>query len=539
MNILVLGDSHTEIFQYLNKKQNTYKFDVLLVGGASARGIMQPNSRTQSFNLFSEKLQQSKGCEKVIIMLGEVDCAYLSWISSYKYNTHIDEQIKKSYTNLFSFIDNIVVNKNGFAAQQVMVAGSVLSSIADGIDRSHLYAERPNVRANQELINTKIMMYNNQLKSMCIKKGYSYFDITRHIIGTHKIVKKQFLRTDPYDHHLRLDSSHGPWLNEFSQAFVHPVKRTANAVFSIGKTASTSLFVSWASKPQNMPVLHTHDFKWFFIVDNENSVFCKNIMRKYSEFIFEIVKPKYLPPGHVQFRLNGSGIPFRDLFQAHISRFNIIGIVRNPLHRRISQFLHTLTLESLNSVISAKKVIDGTTQCPLTDPTVANIKSLDGFLDTGFHCHICRCIIREAVDNNMLMKEGRILTLFRNMFIKSALGEYVYFFNTLRNQFKVCINSDNIVKHGFHIANGDVQGIPVRCMIFKMENMNSKSVARKITEFTGINEIVHERDISIGIPLIDADLNYMKRLLRTTYDIESLYPGDTPELSLVKSFGYL
>jgi len=218
MKVLVLGESHAHTFDHMNTRQKEYKFTTCVAGGASARGINRENSETQSYKKYNAMMNYSTSYDKIIIMLGEVDCAYLAWICSYKYNTHVDVEIEKSYTSLFRFIDEIVVGKFKFCPSKVMVAGSTLTPIKDGTDRSQIYAGRPNVLANQELINTKIMMYNSQLESMCETRGFTYFDITKHIIGDNKSVKVEYTRPSPYDIHLKFETCYKHWLSEFEIA---------------------------------------------------------------------------------------------------------------------------------------------------------------------------------------------------------------------------------------------------------------------------------------------------------------------------------
>ena len=52
-NILVLGDSHSGIFNYCNTKQQNIHFDVIVVGGATAQGSVNPNSNTNALNIFT------------------------------------------------------------------------------------------------------------------------------------------------------------------------------------------------------------------------------------------------------------------------------------------------------------------------------------------------------------------------------------------------------------------------------------------------------------------------------------------------------
>jgi hypothetical protein len=58
-NILVLGDSQAKVFSYCNKKTNKTIFDVVQVGGATAIGSVNPNSKTNALNIFTGKLKKS------------------------------------------------------------------------------------------------------------------------------------------------------------------------------------------------------------------------------------------------------------------------------------------------------------------------------------------------------------------------------------------------------------------------------------------------------------------------------------------------
>ena len=71
-NIIVCGDSHTGVFRFMNNKQKNIHFDVCEVGGATAQGMVNPNSKTNALPIFINKIKKKKA-DKIIIMLGEVD----------------------------------------------------------------------------------------------------------------------------------------------------------------------------------------------------------------------------------------------------------------------------------------------------------------------------------------------------------------------------------------------------------------------------------------------------------------------------------
>ena len=218
MNIVVCGDSHSDIFEYCNDFQDKYNFIGAGCAGASARGILNPNSVSNSYNFFNELLQNNKA-EKVIVMMGEVDCSYLSWVSSYKYNTHVEEEIKKSVKNLFEFINTEIMAKYGYKNTQIIVVGSHLASIGNDIDKKRLHSLRPDVKATQEEVTAQILSYNEQLKNLCIHNGHTYFDITDSTMGDNGIINRDYVRENKYDHHLVLDKIRPIYIEKFNNHF--------------------------------------------------------------------------------------------------------------------------------------------------------------------------------------------------------------------------------------------------------------------------------------------------------------------------------
>ena len=235
MDILVLGDSHSGCFKCINPKystydphsechrcispdQTTYLFDVRLVEAASARGLRNPDSKTQSRRLFSEKLATKKNAKKVLIVLGEVDCGYLAYISAKKYNTTVEEELAKSCNNLVSFVEDVVIGEHGFKCEQVMILGSFLPAIKDTTFKKCLHALRPNVEANQRERTVKTLFFNDMLKKKCKEQDFTYFDITSETMGDDGTIKDEYLHPNVYNHHLDITKIWGLLLQGFSRA---------------------------------------------------------------------------------------------------------------------------------------------------------------------------------------------------------------------------------------------------------------------------------------------------------------------------------
>jgi len=215
IKILVLGDSHSEIFNYCNTKQTKIFFEVIVVGGATAQGSVNPNSITNALNIFTEKLNNIKphDFEYIIINLGEVDCGFLIWYRKDKYNISVESQLKTTTDNLFNFI-NLKILPN-FESSKIIINGSVLPTIKDNTDKNYLTGARSVVKTSQIDRTMLTIKYNNMLKNYSFVNGYNYMDITDPILDNEtKVVKTEFLNKNIYDHHLDNENTYNLWLNE-------------------------------------------------------------------------------------------------------------------------------------------------------------------------------------------------------------------------------------------------------------------------------------------------------------------------------------
>lgn len=214
MNYLVFGDSHTDVFKYCNSKQNKYRFDVCCVPGATAQGVVNPNSKTDALKIFTECLFKiQKKYNKFMIMLGEVDCGFVIWVRSKKYNIKIEDQINNSVDNLFDFLKNIVELK--FNQEDIIVVGSILPTIKDNTNKKFLNGARREVDATLKQRIYETLKYNNKLKNRSVINGYKYIDITNDILENDS-VKDIYLNKDPYNHHLDNENTFNLWLNKLN-----------------------------------------------------------------------------------------------------------------------------------------------------------------------------------------------------------------------------------------------------------------------------------------------------------------------------------
>lgn len=77
-------------------------------------------------------------------MLGEVDCGFVIWVRSKRYNISIDDQINNSVNNLFTFVDNIIATEK-YTNKDIIICGSILPTIKDNTDKKFLNGVRSEV----------------------------------------------------------------------------------------------------------------------------------------------------------------------------------------------------------------------------------------------------------------------------------------------------------------------------------------------------------------------------------------------------------
>jgi hypothetical protein len=215
MKILCLGDSHTKVFEFANQKQSEFQFNVSFVPGATAQGAVNPNSKTDALNIFKNTISTNIGSfDKILIMLGEVDCGFLIWVRSKKYNIDVGEQIDLSITNLCTFIQNILSSYNNVKSKDIIIAAATLPTISDSTDVKYLNGARSEVDVSQLKRTEKTLLYNKKLQEICLKNEYIYIDISKNILGTNGIVKPKYLNTSAFDHHLSNSNTYGLWMKE-------------------------------------------------------------------------------------------------------------------------------------------------------------------------------------------------------------------------------------------------------------------------------------------------------------------------------------
>jgi hypothetical protein len=201
--IYIFGDSHAEVFNYINKylSKNDF-FEVLAIGGATAQGLANPRSKTSALKLFKEKINlDCKKNDNLFFFLGEVDCGFVIWYRSKNYNESIDVQFERSLKNYQDFL--ISIKEEGY--KNINIIETVLPTIFDGFEGQILHERKEvnvSIKKRTELTNR----YNKRLSDIARVNNFGFIKITKDIMNeTTGLINTFFLNKDKTNHHLSND----------------------------------------------------------------------------------------------------------------------------------------------------------------------------------------------------------------------------------------------------------------------------------------------------------------------------------------------
>lgn len=211
--LMCIGDSHIEVFNYI-KKNNLipgYKIEVKSVGGATAQGMVNPNSKTKALLIFKKYLEKINRQSWILIQLGEVDCGFVIWYRAEKYGLTIEKQMETSLTNYFSFLKDL--RSKGF--KNIVILGAILPTIKDNQDWGKVANLRKEIKATLKERTCLTLRYNSYLKKFALQMKFHYIDITNYILNKKTgVINEIYLNEINTDHHLSNKLTAKLWINE-------------------------------------------------------------------------------------------------------------------------------------------------------------------------------------------------------------------------------------------------------------------------------------------------------------------------------------
>ncbi|MEZ9006741.1 hypothetical protein [Vibrio sp. 10N.247.311.59] len=192
--IYVVGDSHCEVFNYINKVQNTTYYKVLSIQGATVSGLSNPNSKTQAFNIINKHLSKKRN-KKIILMFGEVDTGFVIWYRNQFNQISIEKALSLALDNYSLLIERTVKQNN------VCVISAPLPTISDGIVIGEVSNLRSSIKASQKERTRLTLKFNKAIEDHCKSThGAVFINLDEDSLDD-GIVKKSLLNKNRADHH--------------------------------------------------------------------------------------------------------------------------------------------------------------------------------------------------------------------------------------------------------------------------------------------------------------------------------------------------
>jgi hypothetical protein len=198
-HVLCLGDSHIEVLRHVRVRGVWFR--VRSVTGATASGILNPQSSTQSLIAFSTRLARARHWQQILIQLGEVDCGFLIWHRAKRRGLSAEEQLTRTLDSYVAYLQQVL--SKGFS--RVVVLSVPLPTIDDlpsewGGEVANL---RKEITASKAERTDLTLRFNEELRRRCEAIGATYVDATTgHLDPATGLIDPRFVRKTRMNHHL-------------------------------------------------------------------------------------------------------------------------------------------------------------------------------------------------------------------------------------------------------------------------------------------------------------------------------------------------
>lgn len=194
-NVLILGDSHAEVFyepNFLFAFPHSC-FHIVSVGGATASGLENPRSKTNAYNIFFSALSQ-QSYDRIIILLGEVDTGFVLWYRAQKYR----ESVTKMLENTVEVYTEFIQKCSEYA--ETIVISTPLPTIDDSSTGAVAHARR-DINASQRERTELTLKFNKHIERFCLSRKIQYINLDDASLGKNSLVKKDLKNKNSTDHH--------------------------------------------------------------------------------------------------------------------------------------------------------------------------------------------------------------------------------------------------------------------------------------------------------------------------------------------------
>jgi hypothetical protein len=195
--ILVFGDSHAQVFYHRRIKEcmDGCFFNIYKVGGATASGLANPNSKTRAYQVYRRALENSRA-RAVVVLLGEVDTGFVIWYRAQKYNEPIRAMLDLTLETYSKFL--LEIKKQGLG---VVVISAPLPTIQDGNDWGDIAKARREVKASLRDRTDLTLEFNRRVHAFCVQNNLIFVNLDPHCLDESGLVSPRLLSSDRNNHH--------------------------------------------------------------------------------------------------------------------------------------------------------------------------------------------------------------------------------------------------------------------------------------------------------------------------------------------------
>jgi hypothetical protein len=207
-----LGDSHMRVF---NRVQIPGVWPrVVVVRGATASGIRNPQSQTEALRTFREVMRRVRPWQHVVVGLGEVDCGFLIWHRAQARGRTVEDLLSEALDRYVEFL----VEVRDLPARSVTVVSAPLPTIVDyaAAFKNRDAHMRSSIDADIDDRIELTLEFNRRLTERCAEIGVRFVDFSDQQldVDTGRIREELVDRTS-HDHHL----NEGPYAAMIEQEF--------------------------------------------------------------------------------------------------------------------------------------------------------------------------------------------------------------------------------------------------------------------------------------------------------------------------------
>jgi hypothetical protein len=199
--ITVLGDSHVKAFRRMREDVpgSDSWIHAVVVTGATALGLANPNSKTNALELFNVALDPVPRSRRTLVMIGEVDAGFLVWRRAAANGTSVEHELQVSLDRYEHYLEGLLAE----GRHRLGVVSVLPPTIDDYATWSGLANERRHVTASLAERTDATVAYNAELRRWTAEHRCVYLDLaTGAIDPTTGVIRDELRNPDQFNHHL-------------------------------------------------------------------------------------------------------------------------------------------------------------------------------------------------------------------------------------------------------------------------------------------------------------------------------------------------